>query len=111
MYVRTYVSVTLRNVNLHSRARSETRASRALTKEGRGQAEKNGASGSGGQCGWCVRTYVRVCHAQECQFALTSRNIRHEIRHGTYVTCIDTGMPSLAMEDREGRRFLTMEDG
>ena len=38
MYVRTYVSVMLRNVNftltvLHSRARSETHTSRALTME------------------------------------------------------------------------------
>ena len=44
--------------------------------------------------------YVRVCHAQECQFGLT---------------CTDTReyywMSSLAMEDREKQRFLTMEDG
>ena len=55
----TYVSVTLRNVNLRSRARRWTQASRALTHEDTG--------------------------------------------------C--TNMPSLAMDDREERRFLTIEDG
>ena len=54
-----YVSVTLRNVNLHSCARRETHASRALT---------------------------------------------HEDTGCTY-------MPSLTIEDREERCFLTIEEG
>ena len=52
-------------------------------------------------------TYVCVCHAQECQFALTCT------QRSSCVTCTDTRayrMPSLAIEDREERRFLTMED-
>ena len=52
--------------------------------------------------------YVRVCHAQEFQFALTF------MQRNSYVTCTDTGkywMPSLAMEDREEWHSLTMEDG
>ena len=56
----------------------------------------------------CVWTYVCVCRAQDCQFALTCT------QRTSYVTCTDTGesrMPSLAMEDREEQRFLPMEDG
>ena len=58
-YIRTYMSVTLRNVNLRSRARRRTRASRALTHEDTG-----------------------------CAY-----------------------MPSQAIEDREERRYLTIEEG
>ena len=45
-------------------------------------------------------------HAENSYVTCTQRN--------SYVTCTDTEeyrMPSLAMEDKEERRFLTMEDG
>ena len=52
-----------------------------------------------------VRTYVCVCHTQECQFALTCMQ-----RNST--SCVgEYQMPSLglAKEDREEQHFLTME--
>ena len=52
-----------------------------------------------------VHMYVHVCHAQECQFALTCICARS----GTHVSCTDV-QGCLAMEDREQWRFLTMED-
>ena len=58
-----------------------------------------------------VRTYVRVCHAHECQFALTCMHAEELICHVRALTRETTyRMPSLAMEDREEQRFLTMED-
>ena len=61
----------------------------------------------------CVHTYVRayicVSHAQECQFALICNHL-----HLFALTCTlrNHGLRALTMEveDREERRFLTMED-
>ena len=58
-----------------------------------------------------MRTYVCVCHTHECQFALTCMHAEELICHVRALTRESTyWMPSLAMEDREERRFLTMED-
>ena len=58
-----------------------------------------------------VHMYVRVGHAQECQFALICTHVQ-----GTHVSRALTmeahgwGTRS-RLEDREERRFLRMEDG
>ena len=53
-------------------------------------------------------TYVRVCHAQECQFALSCVTCTDSItRIPDALICIS----SLAMEDREERHFLTIKNG
>ena len=58
-----------------------------------------------------VRMYVHVCHAQECQIV----NLRSCARRRTYasraLTHEDTRCAYMAKEDREERRFLTIEEG
>ena len=53
-----------------------------------------------------VRTYVRVCNAQECQFALICTYVH--VRSGTHASRALT--MEVPVEDKEERRFLTMED-
>ena len=58
-----------------------------------------------------VRMYVHVCHAQECQIV----NLRSCARRRTHalraLTHEDTRCAYMAKEDREERRFLTIEEG
>ena len=58
----------------------------------------------------CIRmyvcTYVHVCNAQECQFALICTYVH--IRSGTHASRALT--IEVPVEDKEERHFLTMED-
>ena len=62
-----------------------------------------------------VRTYVCVCHAQECQIVLMCMQLGSEELCVTSTDMweyrIPSLVPSLAIEDGEERHFLTMEDG
>ena len=49
-----------------------------------------------------VRAYVRVCHTQECQFALICTHVYAQELMGRALT--------MEVKNREERRFLTMED-
>jgi len=57
--------------------------------------------------------YIRVCHAQECQFA----HVRELVRHGTRTSCAltweNTGcaMPSLAVSDGGQGRTVLLNNG
>ena len=105
-YVCTYVSVTLRNVNLRSRRGTHT--SRALTRENTGCLHSS-----------YVTEFIR--HGTHTSRALTRENtgclhssyVTEFIRHGTHTSCALTHKNTgcLAMEDKEERHFLTMEDG
>ena len=50
--------------------------------------------------------YIRVCHAQECQFALICTHLHSRACSGTHALCALT----MEVEEREERWFLTMED-
>ena len=50
--------------------------------------------------------YIRVCHAQECRFALICTHLHSRACSGTHALCALT----MEVEEREERWFLTMED-
>ena len=54
----------------------------------------------------CVRAFVHVCHAQECQFALICTYVH--VRSGTHASrALTMDVPA---KDKKERCFLTLED-